>query len=357
MTTALVIFGKLNDRSGGFYYDSKLVEALHRAGHTVKVVSQPWRTTLREQRAIAKTSTWIEETAATNPDLVLIDELNHAATASGLTRLRGALASTTRLVAIVHHLRSDERFIGPRARATERRFLRSCDAWLCNGPTTLRRVRARASVPRAAGVAMPGRDSLPAAPTARISRGSLRVLCVGSVEPRKNVETLLKAIAVVPAVTLSVAGSLETDPEYVKELRALCRRLDVLDRVRFLGRVDRDVLQQLYREHDVFALPSRYEGFGIVYLEAMSYGLPVIATRRGGARDLLRHGIEGYLVSPRTPRAAAEALRDLVAGGGLRRRLGDAAYRRAATLPSWEQSMSGAVRFLEQVVRRSGERQ
>lgn len=368
MKVALVIFGALDARSGGFRYDLELVGALRRVDHAVEIVSQRWSSRYREQAATARAAGWIEETGAVDPDIVLIDELNHAATGAGLGALRRRLRDGVPIVAVVHHLRSDERFGRVRARLEERRFLRGCDAWLCNGNTTLRRVVQTAGTQRRNAVVPPGREEenrggSPDAerrhpPEVSLLGGDgapLRVLAVGSIEPRKNFHTLVRAIASVPTAHLAIVGSREVDRAYTRRLERQIARLGVGERVRLNGWLDTADLGLLYAKSDVFALTSYYEGFGIVYLEAMAHGLPVIATRRGGARDLVRDRVDGYLVDPRAPGAIAARVLELAGDAELRRELGAAAQKRALALPTWDRAMRNAVRFLVAVAERTTE--
>lgn len=361
MNIALVIFGALDDRSGGFRYDRELVEALRRRGHEVSIVSQRRPSRYGEQLTQARESDWIDGVLAIDPGLVLIDELNHASTASGLPVLRNGLGGSVPIVAVVHHLRSDEGRGRLWSRRVERRFLRGCDGWLCNGTTTLGRVIRISGCMRHSAVVMPGRDEAPSSrvpsdvlkgSSQDLRSGNIRILTVGSIEPRKNIATLIRAVGSIPAARLTVVGSREVDPVYARRLDRIVTRLDVGDRVRFTGRVSPSELEQYYLESDLFALPSWYEGFGIVYLEAMNHGLPVIATRCGGARDLVRHGMEGYLVDPRSPGSIAAAILQFAGAEASRRGLTDAAVRRAQSFPIWERSMIGAVHFLEQVAMR-----
>jgi len=350
VTIAFLVFGRLDRRSGGFRYDSELAEALRTRGHQVRVVSQRWSPRYREQLAQARDPGWIDHLRSVSPDLIVIDELNHASTAAGLSKLRRRIGSSVPIAAVVHHLKSDERSGRLRVRATERRFLRGCDAWLCNGNTTLHRVRRVSGTLRSSAVSMPGRDGPLTVDREESDKSGLRVLTVGSLEPRKNVDTLIRAIASVPSASLSVVGSLDVDPAYVRRIQRQITRLGVSRRISLLGRVTDKDLDRLYREHHLFALPSRYEGFGIVYLEAMEQGLPVIATSRGGARDLVRHGVDGFLVDPGSPGAIAASILTCAGDPDMRRRLGDAARERARSFPSWPQAMRGAAMFLEALV-------
>ena len=156
------------------------------------------------------------------------------------------------------------------------------------------------------------------------------VLSVARQYPRKDTRTLLRAMKVVvarhPEVRLIVIGG---GPE-LPRLRRLSRNLDLDGHVSFRGPVarDRDV-RAAYFEADLFCLPSRQEGFGIVFVEAMAAGLPVVAARAGATTEVVEHERTGLLVPPSDPEALASALMRLLASPEERRTLGAAGIRAA----------------------------
>lgn len=146
------------------------------------------------------------------------------------------------------------------------------------------------------------------------------VLLVGRIVPHKGVEHFLEAARYLPGVQLLVAGegsSLET-------MEGLAHSLGVGDRVRFLGRVSQENLPKIYAACDVFVLPSvsRLEAFGIVALEAMATGKPVVVADIPGVREVIEDGREGLLADPVNPRDLAEKIRRLVADPALRAEMG-----------------------------------
>ena len=131
------------------------------------------------------------------------------------------------------------------------------------------------------------------------------VLSVGAVKPRKGTLDLVQAMAVVrqyvPDVQCVILGSLEMEPEYVERVRAAMNDLHLNDCVRLLGHVTEEALLGWYGAADVFVLPSindgwKFEGYGLVYMEASAAGLPVIGTTDCGAEDAIDHGVTGLLV-------------------------------------------------------------
>ena len=155
-------------------------------------------------------------------------------------------------------------------------------------------------------------------------RGS-SILCVAHLYPRKNVATLLAAMRRLPnSALLRVVG---TGPDLAR-LERLSRELEIGERVEFLGHVDFARLAGEYRRADVFCLPSRQEGFGIVFLEAMAAGLPIVAARAAAVPEVVIDGESGVLVDPDRPDELAAALDRLISDPGERRRLGEAGRSR-----------------------------
>jgi len=150
------------------------------------------------------------------------------------------------------------------------------------------------------------------------------VLCVAHLYPRKQVATLVRAMTLLSApALLRVVG---TGPELSK-LQALARDLGVADRVSFLGHVPFSELVAEYRAADVFCLPSVQEGFGIVFLEAMAAGLPVVGCQAASVPEVVPDWECGLLVPPRDVPALAFAPDRLLSDRSERRRLGAAGRR------------------------------
>lgn len=155
--------------------------------------------------------------------------------------------------------------------------------------------------------------------------GLIYVAAVGRLVRRKNLPALLTALARLgrPDVHLLVIGE---GPERPR-LAALAESLGLAGRVQFRGFVPDETKYQLLAAADLFALPSEHEAFGLVYLEAMHCGLPVVASRPGGQEDYLEEGRTGFLVPPLDVEALTKALATLVADRELRARV--SAHNRA----------------------------
>jgi D-inositol-3-phosphate glycosyltransferase len=174
----------------------------------------------------------------------------------------------------------------------------------------------------------------------RIGRGR-RLLCVGRLVERKGVDTVVTALAQLPDCHLVIAGGpaadqLDQDPEVLR-LRRHASELGVADRLHLIGRVDHEQLPDLVRWSDIVVTTPWYEPFGMVALEAMACGRPLIASAVGGLQDTVVPGETGLLVPPRDPGAVAAAVDALRTDPDLRRSMGRRGRRRAAARYGWEQ--------------------
>ncbi len=168
------------------------------------------------------------------------------------------------------------------------------------------------------------------------------VLFVGRLEPLKGVELLIDALVHLDGVTLLVVGGDARSAGYQAELERRAARRGVAARVRFVGAVPQERLPLYYNAADVCAVPSFYESFGLVALEAMACGVPVVAARVGGLSATVRDGENGFLVPWRDPAAFAERIGWLMRDPALRGRMG-----RAARLTAQRFTWSGVSRQLE----------
>lgn len=187
----------------------------------------------------------------------------------------------------------------------------------------------------------------PDGPAARRGRAP-RILYVGRLVERKGIGNLITALAEVPGAELVIAGGpdpakLDLDHE-VRRLQALADRCGVRRRVRFLGRVDHAGLPALYRSADVVACVPWYEPFGIVPVEAMACGVPVVVAAVGGLADTVIDKVTGLHVPPRSPDRIAGALRRLLDDAGLRRSLGAAGRERAAAHYAMDRVITATLR-------------
>ncbi|MGW7056852.1 glycosyltransferase [Streptomyces sp. NPDC054887] len=166
-----------------------------------------------------------------------------------------------------------------------------------------------------------------------------RLIQLGRLVPRKGAGVSIAALSGLPDTELLVVGGppadlLDDDPE-VRRLRALARDAGVADRVRFTGGVPGEQVPPLLRTADVVLCPGDYEPFGIVPLEAMACGKPVVASGVGGQLDTVSDPATGRLVPPGDPGALARAVGELLDDPALREACGEAGRRRVLSRYGW----------------------
>ncbi|HKG03997.1 MAG TPA: glycosyltransferase [Conexibacter sp.] len=174
---------------------------------------------------------------------------------------------------------------------------------------------------------------------ARRRPGLRRIVCVGRLVARKGVGNAISALAALPDVELVVAGGppraqLDRDPE-ARRLRALAEETGVADRVELRGRMGRADVAALLRSADAAVCVPWYEPFGIVPLEAMACGAPVVASAVGGMIDSVVDGVTGVHVPPRDPDRLAEALASLLSDSERLAAYGRAGVERARRRYGW----------------------
>lgn len=167
-------------------------------------------------------------------------------------------------------------------------------------------------------------------------RRAIEVLFVGRLEHRKGIDTLLAAIppllAACPALRFQLVGY---DPSGYWQQRFLLEHPGLpADRVCFAGCLSTADLRAAYRNCDLFVAPSRYESFGLIYVEAMAWGRPVIGCRVGGVPEVIADGETGFLLPPDDAGALVTAVLNLAGDEALRTRLGAAARARVERLYS-----------------------
>ncbi|MGV9733904.1 glycosyltransferase [Rhodococcus aetherivorans] len=194
----------------------------------------------------------------------------------------------------------------------------------------------------------------PTGPGDRARGAGHRIVTVGPLVPRMGFDVAIRALAVLPDTELVIAGGpvdcdLACDAEAAR-LRAVAEQHGVRDRVRMTGPVPRKDMPALLRSADVVVCTPWYEPLGIVPLEAMACGRPVVATAVGGLLDTVVDGVTGTLVPPHASEAVAAALHGLLTDDVQRTAFGLAGHDRASTRYSWDRSAADAARTYERCV-------
>ena len=180
----------------------------------------------------------------------------------------------------------------------------------------------------------------PAAEPKAIGATPVRMLFVGRVVYQKGLDILFKALATLPP-ELNYALEIIGDGDQRPALTAEAERLGIASRIQFSGWCDRSVIAERYRAADLFVFPSRDEGMPNVVLEAMASGLPVVATAIAGSEELVRNGVNGYLVPTDDAPALASALAGLIGQPEMRRAMGRASRERIVREYTWTRVAAG----------------
>jgi len=178
------------------------------------------------------------------------------------------------------------------------------------------------------------------------------LLTVGYLIARKNHRAVISAVARLkkdyPGIRLKIAGS---GPEEGK-LRSLCAELGVSENIEFLGLCSRERVKQLMAECDLFVMPSWDEAFGVVYIEAMSQGKPVIGSRGEGIADTVTEGETGFLVDPRNVDELTEKIRLLIEDAELAARVGAAGRDLVLREFTWQKNVDRLLEIYHEVLAR-----
>lgn len=338
--------GQLETLTGGYLYDRRLIHELRQRGVRVETVA------LSEQFPFPDTAALREAHAAfaALPDgaVVIADGLAFGA----LGALAQAQAQRLRLIALCHHplaLESGlDRAQQMHFQASEQQALQAARAVLVTSRYTARLLHTQFAVAQSrVVVAPPGTDPRPFAPA---EGQPPTLLTVASVTRRKAHDVLIDALAGLTHLPWQArfVGGMDFDPVWSQHRQAQVNRLRLQKRICFTGALDQ--LEAEFQQADVFVLPSRFEGYGMVFAEALAAGLPVVAARAGAVPDVVPE-TAGLLVPPDDATALTAALRRLLTDDGLRRRLQIGARNAAATLPTWAHTAQHVARLIEEVKR------
>lgn len=336
--------GDLNTPTGGYHYDRRLIDELRRLGVGVETVPLPHCSSEPDQELLAE----IRQIVAAIPDqsVLVIDGLAFGV----LDELAVAESQRLKLVALCHHPLALETGHSERLRQllldSERRALSCALLTLVTSEHTRQILIDQFAVPAAKLlVALPGTDPVPFAPC---DGEPIRLLTVASLTKRKGHDLLIDALASLESLAWQArfVGSKDFDPAWARSLQEQVERLGLSQRIHFAGTMEN--VQSEYQQADVFVLPSRFEGYGMVFAEALAAGLPVVAARSGAVPDVVPEEA-GLLVAVDDVEALTDALRQLLTQEELRRRLQAGAQQAAAALPTWADTAAVVARRLEEI--------
>ena len=347
MRVAFVTVGDTERLTGGYLYNARVLLGLRENGVEIEEIV-PCGASLEEQEESAsRLGTALEPR---HFDVIVVDALARIVSAPHLDRWR----KERPVVAMVHELPSvaAPKAVLDREREYEEPLLRA-EILISVSPHGASILEERGVPAARIRVVPPGFDRLPKGDGTELpvrNDETVRALCVAQWIPRKGIVDLVRAWTLHErsGAVLELVGETDADPVYAASVRAAIA--DATEgSITVSGPVDDAALAVAYATADLFVLPSRYEGYGVVYAEALAHGVPVVACNVGPVPEVV--GEEAALLVPPDDVEALRGVLDLLLkDAGLRGRMSAAARRRAIELPHWEDTAAGFLRVLREIV-------
>lgn len=338
--------GDLDTPTGGYAYDKRMIAELRELGWRPQVVNLG--DGFPHPNALTRASARAQLNDVPKGRAIVIDGLAFGV----MPDEAEALSQTHPLIAMVHHPLALESGVLPdeagRLRESERKALSFTHAVIANSRTTADALADYAVPAERITIARPGTDRVTI--VTRQHDGPVALLAVGSLVPRKGYDVLIEALAGLIDLPwhLTIVGDAR-DPATAESVRAAIEHQRLGPRTSLLGAVSPSRLAELYAASELFVLPSRYEGFGMAYAEAIAHGLPVIGTTAGAIPETVPD-TAGVLIPPDDVPALAAALRHLIESPTERAKLAEGARAAAKHLPTWAESAKLFSDAIERVV-------
>ncbi len=337
--------GDIELPTGGYAYDRRVLALLSQQGFAVTHLMLPDSYPAPMASDLMRTSELVQRTPT--DCVLLIDGLAYGAmpdnVVSGFER---------RIVALVHHPLCLETGLSEQReqqlRISEQRALAHASAVICTSKATQRVLGEQFGVlPERLHVAEPGTDP---APRARGTRVPLNFLAVGSVIPRKGYDLLIDALQPYRGRlwTLTIAGADDLDVVYSAAIKNRIIEAGLSSQVQMSGPVPPADLADLYDRADVFVMPSRYEGYGMVMTEALARGLAVICTTGVAAAGTIAAAAV-FKIETGNVQSLTTAIGKALDDDGWRQNLADAAWAAARNLPTWNDTATRIADVLRRV--------
>ena len=338
MNIQFIIPGSIDQPTGGYRYDRAIVEGLRKIGHAVSIINLfgdfPLPDEATKQRALEKVA------ALPKADIVVVDGL----AGGSFPTLLEALSKRGKMVALIHHPLCLENGLDETVQSNLRRLegegLAHVDGVIAVSSDTALSLSRLFEFDQ---------DKIkivsPAVKPSVLASGSgsdvTNLLSVGSAIVRKGHDTLIEALSGLKELSwkLEIVGPTHFDETYYSKLEAQIVDYGLRDRISFRGILDEDELELAYQQSDLFVLASRHEGYGMVFAEAITRGIPVIALHVGAVPQTVPQGC-GILVEPDNVEALREALHRAIIDDDVKQLLKDNAIASRNVFPSWDEAAS-----------------
>jgi glycosyltransferase involved in cell wall biosynthesis len=344
--TAFAIPGDLDQPTGGYAYDRRVLALLGHFGVAVRHLALPGSFPHPTPEDLVVSEGVL--TALGREGVLLVDGLAYGALPARLIR-----AIRPPIVALVHHPLGFEAGLSPARQAellaSERAALALAQRVLTTSATTARALAADFAVaPARIAVAAPGTDPAPRAHGS--AGGPLQLLAVGAVVARKAYDVLLRALEPLAALPwqLTIAGPLDRSAAALAQLERALAETGLAPRVTLVGAKGAQELELLYAGADVFVLASLYEGYGMVLGEAMARGLAIVCTTGGAAAETVPDHA-ALKVPPGEVAALGAAIGRILRDADLRRQLAAAAWAAGQRLPRWEATAAAIAAVIREL--------
>jgi glycosyltransferase involved in cell wall biosynthesis len=328
--------GSLDQPTGGYAYDKRIIEELRALGWDVGILDLGSSFPRPDAKTRQAANDMLAKVDAEIP--LVIDGLAYGV----LPEAGAALGKSHKLIALVHHPLAFESGL-PEADAraflaSESGALRHVRHVIVTSPATARLLTSDLGVAMEnITVAKPGND--PAQPSRGSGEDCVHLLAVGSIVPRKGYDVLVSALSELKDLPwrLSIVGDPTRDEACSRALDSDIDRYGLRSRIERVGAVSQLALAELYDRTDLFVLPSRFEGYGMAFADAIAFGVPVIAARAGAIPETVP-AQASILVPPDDVPALASVLRRLLEDRAEREALRAHARASARALPTWRES-------------------
>lgn len=330
--------------TGGEKYNFKFVETLLKQGYPVKIYTDEKISPFFKKNYILYNFWYLARLFSFKQGFLFIDSYMHPRLFIFLYFLK--LFTRTKVVGTVHHFywcSQNSKFSRLLDKIIEKLFIARFDYLIVPSKYTADSVmKLVKGVSSKINIIYPGIDLYMTSShynKRQYTQGhQLKLLYVGGIQKRKGVGFLIDALNIIKDnnLLLYLVGDLDKEPEYFDNIKKSCHNYGLQSRVRFCGRISDSELKKLYAESDIFILPSLQEGFGIVIIEAMQFGLPIIASNVTSIPEIVQDDKNGILVPPGNSKKLAEAIDKLTFSTETRKIMGESSGKLAKNFNTWE---------------------